>query len=75
LLLLFHSLVQFSDSKLQPLYFPAGIDFVEHLPVLGFTENTKLYAADKDGGIHDLVLGLVCPEEFNAAKDSPDYKR
>jgi hypothetical protein len=63
------------DAKLQSFYFPAGIDFVEHLPVLGFTENTKLYTADKDGGIHNLVLGLVGLEEFNAAKDGPNYKR
>jgi len=48
---------------------------VEHLPVLGFTENTKLYAADKDGGTHNLELGLGCPEEFDATKKGPSHKK
>jgi len=75
LLFVFHGLVQFSDAKLQPFYFSADIDFVEHLPVLGFTENTNLYTADKDGGIHNLELGLAGLEKFDATKDSPSYKR
>ena len=74
-LLVFHSLIQFGDPKLQPFYFSADIDFVEHLPVLGFTEDTNIYTADKDDGIHDLELGLVCIEEFDAAKDNPNHKR
>jgi hypothetical protein len=48
---------------------------VEHLPVLGFTENTKLYATDKDGSIHNLELSLVGLEEYDATKDSPRHKR
>jgi len=75
LLFVFHGLVQFSDAKLQPFYFSADIDFVEHLPVFGFTENTNLYTADKDGGIHNLELGLAGLEKFDATKDSPSYKR
>jgi hypothetical protein len=75
LLFVFHGLVQFSDAKLQPFYFSTGIVFEEHLPVLSFTENTNLYTADKDGGIHNLELGLAGLEEFDATKDSPSYKR
>jgi hypothetical protein len=73
--LVFYGLVQFGDPKLQPLYFSAGIDLVEHLPVLGFTENTKLYTADKDSGIHNMELSLVCIEEFDTTVYSPGYKR
>ena len=75
MLLAFNDLGKFSNANFQPFYFPARIDFVEHLPVLGFTENTKLYTADKNSGIHNLVLDLVGLEKFNATKDSTGYKR
>jgi hypothetical protein len=74
-LFIFHGLFQFSDAEFEPFYLSTDINFVEHLPVLGFTENTNLYAADKDSGIHDLELSLVCIEEFDAAKDNPNHKR
>jgi hypothetical protein len=73
-LLVFDCFSQFGDPKLQPLYFAADINSVDHLPVLGFTENTKLYAADKNGGIHNLELGLVCLEKFDTTKEGPCYK-
>jgi hypothetical protein len=48
---------------------------VEHLPVLGFTENHTLYTTDKDSGIHNLKLCMVGLEEFDAAKDNPKRER
>jgi hypothetical protein len=54
LLFVFNSLIQFCDANLQPFYFPAGIDFVEHLSVLNFAENNILFTADKDSDIHWL---------------------
>jgi len=74
-LFIFDSLIQFGNTKLKPLYFPTDTDLVEHLPVLGFTKNTKLYTANKDSGIHDLQLSLVRLEKFDSAKDSSGYKR
>jgi hypothetical protein len=73
-LLIFHCFCQFSDSQLHPFYFSADIVFVEHLPVLGFTENTKLYATDKDSSVHNLELSLVGLEEYDATKDGPRHK-
>jgi len=74
-LLIFHCFCQFSDSQFQPFYFSTDIDFVEHLPVLDFTENTKLYATDKDSSIHNLELSPVGLEEYDATKDSQGYER
>jgi hypothetical protein len=47
---------------------------VEHLPVDIFPENNKLYAADKDCGIHYLILDILGLEEFDATKDGQNYK-
>ena len=74
-LFVFDRLGQINDAKLQPFYFSTGIVFEEHLPVLDFTENTNLYAADKNSGIHNLELGLAAPEEFEATKDGQRKKR
>ena len=74
MLLAFNCLGKLCDANLQPFYLPADIHFIEHLPVLGFTENTKLYTANKDSSIHDLVLYQVSPEEFNAEKTAPAIK-
>jgi hypothetical protein len=47
---------------------------VEHLPVLGFTENNTLYTTGKDGGMHDLELCLVCIKEFDTTIYGPGKK-
>jgi len=74
LLFVFDCLVQFRDANLQPFYFPADTVFVEHLPVDIFPENNKLYTADKNSGIHNLVLDLLGLEEFDATKNGQSYK-
>jgi len=47
---------------------------VDHLPAENLYQSKELDAADEDSSIHNLVLGLVGLEEFDATKNSQSQK-
>ena len=69
-LLFLQGLIKFSDVQLQSIYFSADAGSLHHHPSVNAYEAKPMATTDNNGSTHNLVSGLVGPEEFDGTKNN-----